>query len=150
MARTCLFALLVAVASIGWSGSVHAADTPVVEVWKTSSCGCCRVWVRHLQDAGFRVKVNEVTDVEPVKRRFKVPPELSSCHTAMVDGYVVEGHVPAGDIAALLRKRPAVKGIFVPGMPVGSPGMEGPDGEPYDVLAVDADGKVSVFATHKP
>jgi hypothetical protein len=79
-----------------------------------------------------------------------VPPELSSCHTAVVDGYVVEGHVPAGDIVSLLKKRPAIQGIYVPGMPIGSPGMEGPDGKPYEVLVVAADGKVSVFATHTP
>lgn len=127
-----------------------AADPPTVEVWKTPTCGCCRVWVQHLEDAGFRVKVNQLDDVEPVRRQFSVPPALSSCHTAVVDGYVVEGHVPADDIVRLLKQRPAIKGIYVPGMPVGSPGMEGPGAKGYDVLALDAEGKVSVFATHKP
>lgn len=127
-----------------------AADAPVVEVWKTSTCGCCKAWVRHLEDAGFKVKVTEVDDVAPIKQKFKVPPELSSCHTALVDGYVVEGHVPADDIVRLLRQKPKIKGIYVPGMPAGSPGMEAPRGERYDVLALDDSGKVSVFATHQP
>ena len=142
--------LLTALLPVAWPVALPAADAPSIEVWKTATCGCCRVWVRHLEDAGFKVKVNEVGDVEPVKQRFKVPPELSSCHTAVVDGYVVEGHVPAGDIISLLKKRPPIRGIYVPGMPVGSPGMEGPGGKAYEVLAVDAAGKVSVFATHQP
>lgn len=127
-----------------------AADSPTVEVWKTATCGCCRAWVKHLRDAGFNVRVTELDDVAPIRRQFKVPPELSSCHTAVVDGYVVEGHVPAADIVRLLKERPKIKGIFVPGMPVGSPGMEGPNGDKYDVLALDDAGTVSVFATHQP
>lgn len=127
-----------------------AADPPVIEVWKTPTCGCCKVWVRHVEAAGYKVKVNELPDVTPVKQRLKVPPELSSCHTAVVEGYIVEGHVPADDITRLLKQRPKVQGIYVPGMPIGSPGMEGPGGQKYDVLAVDDAGKVSVFATHQP
>ena len=136
---------------LGWRAlPADAADPPTVEVWKTATCGCCRAWVKHIEDAGFRVKVTQVEDVAPIKRQFKVPPELSSCHTALVNGYVVEGHVPAADIVRMLKERPKIKGIFVPGMPVGSPGMEGPDGDKYDVLAIDDAGKVSVFATHQP
>lgn len=127
-----------------------AADPPVIEVWKTPTCGCCKVWVRHVEEAGYRVRVNELPDVTPVKQRLAVPPELSSCHTAVVDGYIVEGHVPADDIARLLEQRPKVQGIYVPGMPIGSPGMEGPGAQKYDVLAVDDAGKVSIFATHQP
>jgi hypothetical protein len=103
-----------------------------------------------MEDAGFKVKVNEVDDVTPKKQELGVPPRLSSCHTAVIDGYVVEGHVPAADVTRLLKERPKVKGIYAPGMPVGSPGMEGPDGKAYEVLALDAAGKVSVFATHQP
>jgi hypothetical protein len=127
-----------------------AADGPTIEVWKSATCGCCRAWVKHLQDAGFNVRVTELEDVAPIKRQFKVPPELSSCHTALVDGYVVEGHVPAADIMRMLKERPKIKGIYLPGMPVGSPGMEGPNGDKYDVLALDDAGKVTVFATHQP
>jgi hypothetical protein len=142
--------LLVAAAACAPLGAALAADAPVVEVWKTPTCGCCKVWVRHLEDAGFRVQVAELADLAPIKARFRVPPELSSCHTALVSGYVVEGHVPADDVIRLLRERPKIRGIFTPGMPVGSPGMEGPNPEPYDVLALDDAGKVSVFATHRP
>ncbi len=150
MGKQVLLAVLLAIGPAAMPVPAGAADAPTVEVWKTPSCGCCRAWVSHLEEAGFRVKVNQLDDLAPVKRRFKVPPELSSCHTAVVDGYVVEGHVPADDIVRLLKERPALQGIFVPGMPVGSPGMEGPGAWRYDVLAVDAAGRVGVFATHQP
>lgn len=103
-----------------------------------------------MEDAGFKVRVTQMQDVTPIKQQFRVPPQLSSCHTATVAGYVVEGHVPAADIVRLLKEKPKIRGIFVPGMPPGSPGMESPDAEPYDVLAVDAAGSTSVFATHQP
>jgi hypothetical protein len=125
-------------------------DAPNIEVWRSRSCGCCKAWVRHVEAAGFLVRQTEVNDVEPKKRELKVPAELSSCHTAVVDGYVVEGHVPADDIVRLLKERPKVRGIYVPGMPIGSPGMEGPNGKPYQVFALDDEGKTSVFATHQP
>ena len=144
------FALLLCF-GLGWPAlPVAAADSPTVEVWKSATCGCCQAWVRHLEAAGFRVRVTELDDVAPIRRQFKVPPELSSCHTAVVNGYVVEGHVPAADILRMLKERSKIKGIYLPGMPVGSPGMEGPNGDKYDVLALDDAGKVSVFATHQP
>lgn len=121
-----------------------------MEVWRTPSCGCCGAWVRHMEAAGFRVRVTQMDDVTPIKEQFRVPPALASCHTARVGGYVVEGHVPAGDILRLLRERPKILGIFVPGMPIGSPGMEGPNAEKYQVLALDAVGRRTVFATHGP
>ena len=135
---------------LGTPLAASAAEPPLVEVWKSPTCGCCTVWVRHLEAAGFRVQVTDLVDVAPVKQRFAVPPELASCHTARVAGYVVEGHVPAGDIARLLREQPRVRGLFVPGMPVGSPGMEGAGARPYEVLAVDGAGSTTVFATHGP
>jgi hypothetical protein len=135
---------------LAWRVQPAPAEPATVEVWKSASCGCCRVWVKHLQDAGFRVRTTDLDDVAPIKRRFAVPPELSSCHTAVVAGYVVEGHVPATDIARMLAERPKIRGIFVPGMPVGSPGMEGPNGDKYEVLALDDAGHVSVFAVHQP
>jgi hypothetical protein len=127
-----------------------SADPPTIEVWRSRTCGCCKAWVRHVEEAGFLVRQTEVDDVEPKKRELKVPPELSSCHTALVVGYVVEGHVPAADIVRLLKDRPKIRGIYVPGMPIGSPGMEGPNGKPYPVFALDDEGKTSVFATHQP
>ncbi len=141
-----LFALMFLLGPAGSRG----ADAPLIEVWKTPTCGCCTAWLRHLEKAGFQVRVTNLQDLAPVKRRFRVPPELSSCHTAVVDGYVVEGHVPADDILRLLKEQPKIEGILVPGMPAGSPGMEAPNGERYDVLAVDVAGAVSVFATHQP
>jgi hypothetical protein len=150
-AHAALLALGVAAAVAPVARIARAAGAaPLVEVWKTSTCGCCRAWVRHLEAAGFSVKVNEVADVTPVKERLGVPPALSSCHTAVVSGYLVEGHVPADDILRLLRESPPVRGILVPGMPAGSPGMEAARGERYEVLALDADGRTSVFATHQP
>jgi hypothetical protein len=137
--------------ALGWlSPAAMAADTPMMEVWRSRSCGCCKVWIRHVEDAGFLVRDNVVDDVEPKKRELKVPAELSSCHTAVVGGYVIEGHVPAADIVRLLKERPQIQGIYVPGMPIGSPGMEGPNAKPYQVLALDEKGRPSVFSTHTP
>jgi hypothetical protein len=143
-------ALLLGFGLLGRSENATAADPPLVEVWKTPACGCCKIWVRHLEEAGFRVKVTDMDDVTPIKQQFKVPPQLSSCHTARVGGYTVEGHVPADDIVRMLKTKAKVTGIYVPGMPIGSPGMEGPYGEEYEVLALDATGRTSVFSTHKP
>ena len=106
-------------------------------VYRTPECGCCLGWVRHLQAHGFATEVESVADLDPIKRRFGVPIDLESCHTAVIEGYVVEGHVPAPAIRALLAVKPPLHGIAVPGMPIGSPGMEGPNPEPYDVVAFD-------------
>lgn len=142
--------LLALLAACFLAGAARAAEPVIIEVWKTPTCGCCRAWVRHVEDAGFKVRVTEQQDVSDTKRRLKVPPELSSCHTGLVNGYVVEGHVPAEDIIRMLKEKPQIAGIFVPGMPIGSPGMEGPNAEKYDVVALDAAGEHSVFATHGP
>lgn len=106
------------------------------------------MWVAHLESHGFRVRAIDVRSMAPVKRQAGVPRGVASCHTALVDGYVVEGHVPAEDIRRLLSERPDVAGIGVPGMPIGSPGMEGPNPQPYDVLAFDEDGSLTHFASH--
>lgn len=120
----------------------------VVMVYKTPTCGCCAKWVDHLRANGFIVTVEEMRDLESIKARLGVPGDLESCHTATVGGYFVEGHVPASDIRRLLSEKPAAKGIAVPGMPVGSPGMErGDEREPYQVVQV-GDGGRTVFATH--
>jgi len=124
------------------------AELPVVKVWKTPSCGCCGKWVRHMQDAGFRVEVTDVANVDPIKAANGIPPGLASCHTALVGGYVIEGHVPASDVRRLLKERPDITGLAAPGMPPGSPGMDVPGSPPFDVLSVGKDGKTTVYATH--
>ena len=132
------------------AASAADAALPPVLVHKSASCGCCGTWVEHLRNAGFAVQVNETEDLNPIKERLGVPYGKGSCHTAEVGGYVVEGHVPADDIKRLLRERPKGKGLVLPGMPLGSPGMEVPDGtvEPYTVELVQPDGQVRPFARH--
>lgn len=127
-----------------------AMTGPHAVVYKSESCGCCKVWVKHLEDSGFTVDVHNVDNLGPTKERVGIPPAMGSCHTAEVGGYFVEGHVPADDIKRLLKERPDAKGLTVPGMPAGSPGMEVPSGEvqPYDVILVAKDGTTSVFAHH--
>jgi len=124
-------------------------DLPVMKVWKSPTCGCCSKWVEHVRQAGFEVQVEDVQDIAAVKGEHGVAAPLQSCHTALVDGYVVEGHVPAEDIVRLLEERPEVAGLAAPGMPMGSPGMEmGDHKDAYDVLAFDREGKTSVWASH--
>lgn len=117
----------------------------VVQVYKTPTCGCCSGWVDHLREQGFVVEVQDLSNLDAVKASLGVDSDLMSCHTATVNGYVVEGHVPAGSIRRLLEERPAVAGIAAPGMPIGSPGMEGPNPEAYDIVAFDRSGGRSVF-----
>jgi hypothetical protein len=117
-------------------------------VYKTPSCGCCKSWVEHVQQAGFDVEVHDMPDVSSVKTEHGLPQHLASCHTAIVDGYVIEGHVPADVIRRLLAERPQVAGIAVPGMPSGSPGMEmGGRKDAYDIVAFARDGSISVYET---
>ncbi len=128
---------------------------PAVEVYKSPSCGCCKDWIKHLQDNGFTsVRVHD-TGNNAARARLGMPAKFGSCHTATVDGYVLEGHVPAADVRRLLRERPAAVGLAVPDMPIGSPGMDAPDygnrRDPYDVLLVARDGSATVFASyHRP
>ncbi len=125
-------------------------DLPTVLVYKTPTCGCCNGWVEHMERAGFTVDARNVTDIVSVKHESGVPMSLGSCHTAIIDGYVVEGHVPAEQVKQLLADRPEVVGIAVPGMPIGSPGMEGRNAQPYEVLAFDQEGQTEVFAEVDP
>lgn len=136
-------------ASPGAQAAAPAQGGTRMVVYKTPTCGCCRAWVDHVQAAGFAVEVRDMPDVAPVKHEHGLPGHLASCHTAIVDGYVVEGHVPADVIRRMLAERPQVAGIAVPGMPMGSPGMEVPGGrkDPYDIIAFSRDGKVSVYET---
>lgn len=146
-----LAAVLVAVgvSAAFWPGGA-TPESPEIRVYKSPTCGCCAKWVDHLREAGFDVVAEDVSDMWEVKRREGVPADLTSCHTAIVDGHVVEGHVPASVIRAFLEAGGEAKGIAVPGMPVGSPGMEGPNPEPYDVIAFDGAGNRTVFQTIKP
>ncbi len=127
-------------------------EATLVEVWKSPACGCCKDWVRHLEDNGFRVKVND-TGNAGARARLGMPQQYGSCHTAKVGGYVVEGHVPAKEIQRLLSERPDAVGLAVPRMPVGSPGMDGPQyggrKDPYEVLLVDRKGGASVFQAYR-
>jgi hypothetical protein len=125
----------------------HAQSTlPEVSVYKDPNCGCCGAWAEHMRRNGFRVSAYDVTDLAAVKRKHRVPEALGSCHTAIVAGYTIEGHVPAADVRRLLTERPdGVSGLAVPGMPLGSPGMESPTPQRYEVLAFDARGRSRVF-----
>lgn len=119
-------------------------------VYKSSTCGCCRAWVDHMTGAGFQTRVTEVADPGAVRRAQGVPESMASCHTARIGGYVLEGHVPADDVRRLLAERPDALGLAVPAMPLGSPGMEMPDGrrEAYETLLILRGGGTRVFARH--
>lgn len=132
----------------GTDRPAEAGTAPGMLVYRSPACGCCAEWVEHMREAGFEVRVEDRTDLASVKAELGVPVDLSSCHTARVGDYVIEGHVPAADVRRLLAERPDVKGLAVPGMPAGSPGMEGPNPEPYSVVAFDGDGGREVFARH--
>ncbi|RUO98956.1 DUF411 domain-containing protein [Hyphomicrobium sp.] len=122
-----------------------ANPLPVIEVYKNPSCGCCGRWVQHLKSNGFIANINEAPDMSTIKARFRVPQDLASCHTAIIAGYVIEGHVPAHAIRRLLAERPQALGLAVPGMPVGSPGMEGSSHEAFDVFLFTSEGSKKVF-----
>jgi len=149
--RTFLPLSLLAVAATPPIGKTSQAREPApvpMQVYKTPTCGCCGKWVEQMKQAGFAPEVHDMPDVSPVKAKAGLPRALQSCHTALVGGYVVEGHVPGDLVHRLLKEKPKVAGIAVPGMPVGAPGMEmGDRKDPYDVLAFSKDGSTSVFAT---
>jgi len=138
------FAFTAAIAS----ASALAATPDEITVYKSPTCGCCSSWVDHLRESGFRVKTVDTTDLGKVKAAAGVTPEIASCHTAVVDGYLIEGHVPPEDIRRLLKEHPQVKGLAVPGMPAGAPGMDVPNPQHYQVLTFDSQGKTTVFAEH--
>lgn len=144
---------LVAVAATAFAVSAAAvaalnnprAGSEEIVVYKSPTCGCCSKWVGHLESHGFMVVAHDVTNLAEIKAQFGVSSDLTSCHTAAVDGYVIEGHVPADVIARLLDQRPDVLGLAVPGMPMGSPGMEGSTVQRYDVIAFGRDGSRDVY-----
>ncbi|MES2631853.1 MAG: DUF411 domain-containing protein [Pseudomonadota bacterium] len=149
MKRRNLLSLAVAVAASVTLPSLAKSSLPLVEVYKNPDCGCCGAWVDHLKASGFDVKVHETPDTAPVRKRYGIPDALGSCHTAVVAGYAIEGHVPAADVKRLLSLKPAAAGLSVPGMPVGSPGMEvGSRKDAFDVLLVDKAGRTRVFSSY--
>jgi hypothetical protein len=140
-------------AALGWPLAATAAanaEGPLVEVWKSPTCGCCKDWIAHMEANGFRVRVHDSGNTA-MRSRMKIPMGLGSCHTAIVGRYAVEGHVPAKEVVRLLKERPDAVGLAVPGMPIGSPGMDGPDyggrRDAYDVLLVAHDGSTRVFSS---
>lgn len=141
--RTLLQALLLTALPV--PALTRAATAPQVEVYKSAGCGCCEGWIEHLQSNGFTVKAQDVGDTGAYRRKFGIPDALGSCHTALVQAYALEGHVPAADIKRLLAEKPKARGLAVPSMPMGSPGMEGPRNDPYDVFLISADGGTSVY-----
>lgn len=144
--RTLIGFILAAVPAAAWPKTPKAAG---IRIYKSPYCGCCGAWVEHVKASGFDALVTDIEDVSPIKQRLGVPDELRSCHTAEIGGYFIEGHVPAEDIRKLLRERPKARGIAVPGMPLGAPGMEqGNNRQPFDTLLVDRSGKTTVFARH--
>ena len=149
-----LAVIAVVVAASARSAAPETSRAPVeVTVFKSPTCGCCKAWVEHLrkhaEGTAFLVIARDTSDVSSVKQTAGVPEQLHSCHTAFVNGYVVEGHVPAEDIQRMLKEKPKIDGIATPGMPVGSPGMEiGSRKDPYDVVAFKRDGSTFVFARH--
>jgi hypothetical protein len=132
--------LLASAACVLPSATLVAAE-PLVRVHRDPSCGCCSGWVQHLQKAGFPIEVVDSKDLDAVKARLGVPDDLAACHTAEVSGYVIEGHVPAVALKRLLAEKPDAAGLAVPGMPVGSPGMEGGNEEPYEVILFGSTGR---------
>ena len=127
----------------------QSASATVIEVTKTPWCGCCTAWIEHLREAGFTVQTVDVEDVTPVADELGVPAQLRSCHTATVEGYAIEGHVPAQDVQRLIEQKPDAVGLAVAGMPIGSPGMDHPTrSDEYQVVLIAKDGKHTVFATH--
>ncbi len=145
-----IFALCIAL--LVASPAVAATNDLSIEVWKSPTCACCDKWVEHLEENGFSVKASNTSQgmLNHIKRQAGIEAKLASCHTGMIEGYTIEGHVPASDIKRLMAERPDAIGLTVPDMPLGSPGMEQPDGktEPYDVLLVKKDGSTEVFARH--
>ena len=150
--RAFVAALFAGTISVPFSAPLQAADAIAIEVWTGPSCGCCNDWVRYIEDEGFDVTSHNEGNSE-ARKRLGMPVRFGSCHTAEIDGYAIEGHVPVREIRRLLAERPDAIGIAVPAMPRGSPGMDGPAygniQDPYDVLLIAEDGSTSVFQSYR-
>lgn len=148
IAKLLAVGMMVAIALLGPSTAQAQAATELT-VYRSPSCNCCGHWVDHMQAAGFAVEDVVTDDMDAIKDQYGVPEALASCHTALVEGYVIEGHVPASDVQRLLSEQPDVLGIAAPGMPMGSPGMETGDRvDPYTVVSFTANGDTATFAEH--
>ncbi len=152
-------ATVLAVAAVLGAGAIYGgvaaqrsapAKPVMMSVYKTPTCGCCAKWVEHMKQNGFTVHVTDLNDLSAIKTKHGVPSKAQSCHTAVVNGYVVEGHVPASDVKRMLKEKPAIKGLALPGMPQGSPGMERADGlvPAYQVLSFEKSGATRIYAQH--
>lgn len=141
---------IVIILSLSLLGILLPVQAEEIIVYKSPTCGCCNKWITHLEQNGFKVKSEDMRNVTPKKIEFGITPQNASCHTAVINGYVVEGHVPAKDIKRLLKEKPKnIKGLTVPGMPIGSPGMEqGDRKDPYNVMAIGKDGRTSVYSRY--
>ncbi|NEQ53020.1 MAG: DUF411 domain-containing protein [Leptolyngbya sp. SIO3F4] len=158
VSRYKLWVLALALTSIVLTGCSLVSSSPTtidtvasseVTVFHSPTCGCCGLWIEHMEASGFQINDQVTEDMTAIKQQYGVPTSLRSCHTAVVDGYILEGHIPAEDIQRLLAEKPDVAGIAVPGMPTGSPGMEsGNYVEPYTVFSFEPDGTATAFATH--
>lgn len=139
-----------AIAAVAWPRALAAQSTLSLAVYKDPSCSCCEGWVRHMKASGFRPTVTNTPDVSSIKKQHGVTDALASCHTALIGGYVIEGHVPAVDVTRLLTEKPKnIRGLTIPGMPASAPGMDGKPFQPYTVLSFDAQGKTAVYAAHR-
>ena len=146
--RRAAIALLVTAGVVASNAKLRAEGQPVLTVYKDPSCSCCSAWVRHMTTAGFTVTVIETANVNAVKARLGVPDKLASCHSAEISGYAIEGHVPAPAILRLLAEKPTAKGLAVPGMPAGSPGMDGWSRETYEVILFGDSGQKTYARYH--
>ncbi len=143
-----VFVARIAVAGALSISPLAYAAAPVIDVYKTASCGCCSAWVEHLKTGGFKVHAHNVEQPGAIRAKFGIGEQYGSCHTGVVNGYAIEGHVPAQSIKKLLKEKPKANGLAVPGMPMGSPGMEGQRKDAYEVLLVAKDGKATTFTRH--
>lgn len=145
-----LTAMTIAVSVVLWIAlTINSSHAEEITVYKSPTCVCCSKWVEHLEDSGFTVKAHNRNDMQLIKQQLRISRPLQSCHTAIINGYVIEGHVPAADIKRLLAEKPQIHGLTVPGMPMGSPGMEGPRKDAYNVLAIDRQGKTTVYNQYR-
>lgn len=142
--RIGLVALVIGTGLLGACSKANNAQQ--IAVYKSPTCGCCKKWINHLENNGFDVTAHDTNNVDAIKQEHGVAPHLASCHTALVNGYIIEGHVPADTIQRLLKEKPVAAGLAVPGMPMGSPGMEGPRKDPYNVLLFNRSGDTAIYA----
>ena len=148
VALASLISVALTTIAVGNAPLAARSEKPVITVYKSPTCSCCKSWIEHLEKHGYRVDAKDTPDMAAVKQTLGVPSGLTACHTAVVNGYLIEGHVPAPDIDRLLAQKPTIAGLAVPGMPSGSPGMEGSVPQHYQVLSFDKTGKTGVFAKH--